>query len=98
MLSAAACTCPRQEVHSACSRENSFSDEVFPVRAAGQLKRVASLMQACGMPVPAWMTQLPKAPTVLKQQQKDRRKRGLPARPGLLRAPKRHRRAANASN
>ena len=38
---------------------------------AGQLRRIANLMQSSGMEVPAWMLQLRKEKTVLKQRLKD---------------------------
>lgn len=40
---------------------------------AGQLRRIANLMQSSGMEVPAWMLQLRKEKTILKQRLKDRK-------------------------
>jgi ATP-dependent RNA helicase DDX52/ROK1 len=63
----------------------------FEEKDAGQLKRVANLMRASGMEVPEWMLRLSKQPTVLKQRQRDQRKRGQPA--NMQKSGKRRRRS-----
>ena len=42
--------------------------------SAGQLKRIANLMQSAGMEVPDWMRSLPKEKPHLKQLKRDKRK------------------------
>ncbi|CAL8467872.1 g7410 [Coccomyxa elongata] len=59
----------------------------FEERDAGQLRRIANLMHSSGMEVPAWMLQLRKEKTVLKQRLKDRKdSKPHPKQNGSLRA------------